>query len=106
MIIWTNWYGYVDQTDCISVFLIHQRIKQIFAFLCVLFPSLNPLFPQNTIHRKEGGKFGFAESIADQRITAFTMEKASVDTSDVEEKAEEIIAEAEPPSEVYLLGWF
>ncbi|XP_040822676.1 exosome complex component RRP45 isoform X1 [Ochotona curzoniae] len=50
--------------------------------------------------RKEGGKFGFAESIADQRITAFTMEKASVDTSDVEEKAEEIIAEAEPPSEV------
>ncbi|XP_058522881.1 exosome complex component RRP45 isoform X2 [Ochotona princeps] len=50
--------------------------------------------------RKEGGKFGFAESIANQRITAFTMEKASVDTSDVEEKAEEIIAEAEPPSDV------
>ncbi|XP_024906681.1 exosome complex component RRP45 isoform X2 [Pteropus alecto] len=50
--------------------------------------------------RKEGGKFGFAESIANQRITAFKMEKAPVDTSDVEEKAEEIIAEAEPPSEV------
>nr|XP_012328461.1 exosome complex component RRP45 [Aotus nancymaae] len=50
--------------------------------------------------RKEGGKFGFAESIANQRITAFKMEKASIDTSDVEEKAEEIIAEAEPPSEV------
>lgn len=30
------------------------------------------------------------------------MEKAPIDTSDVEEKAEEIIAEAEPPSEVYL----
>lgn len=30
------------------------------------------------------------------------MEKASVDTSNVEEKAEEIIAEAEPPPEVYL----
>ncbi|XP_004426588.1 exosome complex component RRP45 [Diceros bicornis minor] len=50
--------------------------------------------------RKEGGKFGFAESIANQRITAFKMEKAPVDTSDVEEKVEEIIAEAEPPSEV------
>ncbi|KAJ8780447.1 hypothetical protein J1605_011711 [Eschrichtius robustus] len=52
--------------------------------------------------RKEGGKFGFAESIANQRITAFRMEKAPVDTSDVEEKAEEIISEAEPPSEVFL----
>ncbi|XP_043294309.1 exosome complex component RRP45 [Cervus canadensis] len=50
--------------------------------------------------RKEGGKFGFAESMANQRITAFKMEKAPVDTSDVEEKAEEIISEAEPPSEV------
>nr|XP_008531431.1 PREDICTED: exosome complex component RRP45 [Equus przewalskii] len=50
--------------------------------------------------RKEGGKFGFAESIANQRITAFKMEKAPIDTSYVEEKAEEIIAEAEPPSEV------
>lgn len=30
------------------------------------------------------------------------MEKASIDTSSIEEKAEEIIAEAEPPSEVYL----
>ncbi|XP_007944637.1 exosome complex component RRP45 [Orycteropus afer afer] len=50
--------------------------------------------------RKEGGKFGFAESIANQRITAFKMEKAPIDTSNVAEKAEEIIAEAEPPSEV------
>lgn len=50
--------------------------------------------------RKEGGKFGFAESIANQRITAFKMEKAPIDTSDVEEKAEEIISEAEPPLEV------
>ncbi|KAM5255926.1 exosome complex component RRP45 isoform 2-T2 [Ctenodactylus gundi] len=50
--------------------------------------------------RKEGGKFGFAESIANQKITAFKMEKAPIDTSDVEEKAEEIIAEAEPPAEV------
>ncbi|KAF4018150.1 hypothetical protein G4228_009486 [Cervus hanglu yarkandensis] len=50
--------------------------------------------------RKEGGKFGFAESMANQRITAFKMEKAPIDTSDVEEKAEEIFSEAEPPSEV------
>ncbi|XP_066240690.1 exosome complex component RRP45 isoform X1 [Saccopteryx leptura] len=50
--------------------------------------------------RKEGGKFGFAESIANQRITTFKMEEAPVDTSDVEEKAEEIIAETEPPPEV------
>lgn len=63
--------------------------------------SIPPPLPKNP-HRKEGGKFGFAESIANQRITAFKMEKAPVDTSDVEEKAEEIIAEAEPPSEVYL----
>uniref|UniRef100_G3T3V2 Exosome complex component RRP45 n=1 Tax=Loxodonta africana TaxID=9785 RepID=G3T3V2_LOXAF len=55
---------------------------------------------QKVRHRKEGGKFGFAESIANQRITAFKMEKAPIDTSDVGEKAEEIIAEAEPPSEV------
>lgn len=40
--------------------------------------------------------------MANQRITAFKMEKAPIDTSDVEEKAEEIISEAEPPSEVYL----
>lgn len=30
------------------------------------------------------------------------MEKAPIDTSNIEEKAEEIIAEAEPPPEVYL----
>ncbi|ELK27905.1 PREDICTED: exosome complex component RRP45 isoform X1 [Myotis davidii] len=50
--------------------------------------------------RKEGGKFGFAESIAKQRITAFRMEKAPVDTSDVEEKAEEVLTAADPPPDV------
>uniref|UniRef100_G1P449 Exosome complex component RRP45 n=1 Tax=Myotis lucifugus TaxID=59463 RepID=G1P449_MYOLU len=50
--------------------------------------------------RKEGGKFGFAESIAKQRITAFRMEKAPVDTSDVEEKAEEVLAAADPPPDL------
>lgn len=58
--------------------------------------------PTKHLYRKEGGKFGFAESIANQRITTFKMETAPVDTSDVEEKAEEILAEAEPPVEVYL----
>lgn len=53
-------------------------------------------------HRKEGGKFGFAESIANQRITAFRTEKAPVDISDAEGRAEEILAEAEPPPAVYL----
>ncbi|NXS91894.1 EXOS9 protein, partial [Jacana jacana] len=49
--------------------------------------------------RKEGGKFGFAESIPNQKITAFKMESAAVDTNKVEEQAEEIIMKAEPPSE-------
>ncbi|KFP78668.1 Exosome complex component RRP45, partial [Apaloderma vittatum] len=51
--------------------------------------------------RKEGGKFGFAESIPDQKITAFKMESAAVDTNNVEEQAEEIITKADPPSEVF-----
>lgn len=52
--------------------------------------------------RKEGGKFGFAESIPNQKITAFKMESATVDTNNVEEQAEEIITKADPPSEVYV----
>ncbi|NXF30109.1 EXOS9 protein, partial [Nyctibius bracteatus] len=51
--------------------------------------------------RKEGGKFGFAESIPNQKITAFKRGSAAVDTNNVEEQAEEIIAKAEPPSEVF-----
>ncbi|NXY88980.1 EXOS9 protein, partial [Alcedo cyanopectus] len=51
--------------------------------------------------RKEGGKFGFAESIPDQKITAFKMDSAAVDTNNVEEQAEEIITKADPPSEVF-----
>lgn len=51
--------------------------------------------------RKEGGKFGFAESIPNQKITAFKMESTAVDTDKVEEQAEEIIAKAEPPLEVF-----
>ncbi|NXG93413.1 EXOS9 protein, partial [Stercorarius parasiticus] len=51
--------------------------------------------------RKEGGKFGFAESIPNQKITAFKMESAAVDTNHVEEQAEEIITKADPPSEAF-----
>ncbi|KFZ49191.1 Exosome complex component RRP45, partial [Podiceps cristatus] len=51
--------------------------------------------------RKEGGKFGFAESIPNQKITAFKMESTAVDTNSVEEQAEEIITKADPPSEVF-----
>ncbi|NXT26263.1 EXOS9 protein, partial [Syrrhaptes paradoxus] len=50
--------------------------------------------------RKEGGKFGFAESIPNQKITSFKMGSTAVDTNNVEEQAEEIITKAEPPSEV------
>ncbi|KFO87993.1 Exosome complex component RRP45, partial [Buceros rhinoceros silvestris] len=50
--------------------------------------------------RKEGGKFGFAESIPNQKITTFKRESAAVDTNNVEEQAEEIITKADPPSEV------
>lgn len=52
--------------------------------------------------RKEGGKCGFAESIPNQKITAFKMERAPVDANDVEEQAEEIIMKADPPLDVYL----
>ncbi|XP_068136478.1 exosome complex component RRP45 [Hyperolius riggenbachi] len=49
--------------------------------------------------RKEGGKFGFAESLPDQKITALKFEKIPVDTSSVGGKAEEIIAKSEVPSD-------
>ncbi|XP_053317391.1 exosome complex component RRP45 [Spea bombifrons] len=50
--------------------------------------------------RKEGGKFGFAESIQEHRITALKVEREPLDTSEVEEKAEEIISKSDPPSNV------
>nr|DBA28919.1 TPA: hypothetical protein GDO54_009204 [Pyxicephalus adspersus] len=50
--------------------------------------------------RKQGGKFGFAESLPDKKITVLKMEKILVDTKDVREKAEEVISKSEPPSDV------
>ncbi|KAI1887296.1 hypothetical protein AGOR_G00188830 [Albula goreensis] len=49
--------------------------------------------------RKEGGKFGFAESIPKQRITALKSDEAAIEMTDMEEKAEGIISSTEPPSE-------
>ncbi|XP_029017882.1 exosome complex component RRP45 [Betta splendens] len=47
--------------------------------------------------RKEGGKFGFAESMPQERITALKKDETSVEMSDVSEKADEIIQKAEVP---------
>ncbi|XP_069050125.1 exosome complex component RRP45 isoform X2 [Lepisosteus oculatus] len=49
--------------------------------------------------RKEGGKFGFAESIPKQLITALKADVAPVEMGDIEEKAEDIISSTEPPPE-------
>ncbi|XP_067879400.1 exosome complex component RRP45 isoform X3 [Heterodontus francisci] len=46
--------------------------------------------------RKEGGKFGFAESMPNKRITTFKLDEAPVVTDGVEEQAEEIVSKAEP----------
>ncbi|KAM9329518.1 exosome complex component RRP45 [Gastrophryne carolinensis] len=50
--------------------------------------------------RKEGGKFGFAESLPNQKITALKVANMTVDTSDVEQKAEEVLSKSEAPSDV------
>lgn len=50
--------------------------------------------------RKRGEKFGFAESLPDQKITALKMDVTPVETSDAEDTAREVIEKAEPPMEV------
>ncbi|CAN2388869.1 U1 snRNA 3'-end processing [Pristimantis euphronides] len=50
--------------------------------------------------RKEGGKFGFAESLPDRKITALKIEKSAVDTTNVEGNAKKIISESQAPSNV------
>ncbi|XP_032873075.1 exosome complex component RRP45 isoform X1 [Amblyraja radiata] len=45
--------------------------------------------------RKEGGKFGFAESIPNKRITSFKLDEVAVPTEGIEEQAEEIVSKAE-----------
>ncbi|XP_045572243.1 exosome complex component RRP45 [Salmo salar] len=47
--------------------------------------------------RKTGGKFGFAESLPQERITALKTDVSPVEMSDVKEKANEIVQRAEVP---------
>ncbi|XP_036372727.1 exosome complex component RRP45 isoform X1 [Megalops cyprinoides] len=49
--------------------------------------------------RKEGGKYGFAESMPKERITALKTDVAPVEMTDIEKKAEDIISGTEPPSD-------
>ncbi|XP_072525995.1 exosome complex component RRP45 [Salminus brasiliensis] len=50
--------------------------------------------------RKEGGRFGFAESIPKERITALKSKEALVEVTGIQEMAEEIANKGEAPSEV------
>uniref|UniRef100_A0A9J8C2N6 Exosome complex component RRP45 n=1 Tax=Cyprinus carpio carpio TaxID=630221 RepID=A0A9J8C2N6_CYPCA len=49
--------------------------------------------------RKEGGKFGFAESMPKERITALKRDEAPVEMTDVQETASEIVNRTETPTE-------
>uniref|UniRef100_A0A8C2B5R1 Exosome complex component RRP45 n=1 Tax=Cyprinus carpio TaxID=7962 RepID=A0A8C2B5R1_CYPCA len=49
--------------------------------------------------RKEGGKFGFAESMPKERITALKRDEAPVEMTDVKETASEIVNRTETPTE-------
>ncbi|XP_059409845.1 exosome complex component RRP45-like [Carassius carassius] len=50
--------------------------------------------------RKEGGKFGFAESMPKERITTLKRDQAPVEMTDVKETANEIVNRTETPTEV------
>ncbi len=56
------------------------------------------------LFRKEGGKFGFAESMPKERITTLKREEAPVEMTDVKETANEIVNRTETPTEAYLLA--
>ncbi|XP_050975065.1 exosome complex component RRP45 [Labeo rohita] len=50
--------------------------------------------------RKEGGKFGFAESMPKERITTLKRDEAPVEMTDVEETAKDIVNRTETTTEV------
>ncbi|XP_060772526.1 exosome complex component RRP45 [Neoarius graeffei] len=50
--------------------------------------------------RKDGGKFGFAESITKERITVLTREETPLEMTDVQATADEIISKADAPSDL------
>lgn len=52
--------------------------------------------------RKEGGKFGFAESMPKERITTLKRDETPVEMADVNETAEEILNKTETTTEPYL----
>lgn len=56
------------------------------------------------LFRKEGGKFGFAESMPKERITTLKRDEAPVEMTDVEETAKDIVNRTETTTEVYLLA--
>ncbi|XP_077574870.1 exosome complex component RRP45 [Stigmatopora nigra] len=49
--------------------------------------------------RKSGGKFGFAESMAQERITAMKKEETSVEMTDAKVGASDVVVQAEDPTE-------
>ncbi|GAA6070949.1 exosome complex component RRP45, partial [Tachysurus ichikawai] len=49
---------------------------------------------------KEGGKFGFAESVVKERITVLTREEAPLDTTDIQTTADGIVGSADALPEV------
>lgn len=55
--------------------------------------------------RKEGGKFGFAESMPKERITTLKREEAPVEMTDVKETANDIVTRTETSTEAYLIAY-
>ncbi|KTG02976.1 hypothetical protein cypCar_00021861 [Cyprinus carpio] len=55
--------------------------------------------------RKEGGKFGFAESMPKERITTLKRDEVPVEMTDVKETASDIVDRTETTAEVYLLAY-
>ncbi|MBN3277233.1 EXOS9 protein, partial [Polyodon spathula] len=60
---------------------------------------IQKILKNNMNVRKEGGKFGFAESMPNQRITAYKVVVAPADMEDIGKKAEELLYKTQPPPE-------
>uniref|UniRef100_A0A9J8BNX4 Exosome complex component RRP45 n=1 Tax=Cyprinus carpio carpio TaxID=630221 RepID=A0A9J8BNX4_CYPCA len=81
-----------DQVFFLITFLVYIYMKLIYCFMKKKF--FYPL-----LFRKEGGKFGFAESMPKERITALKRDEAPVEMTDVQETASEIVNRTETPTE-------
>ena len=82
---------------CVCVFMC-VKVREMFMSLCCL---LLFTFKITNHFRKDRGKFGFAESLPKERITALKTKEAPVEMTDVQETASEIISNAEPPLKTY-----